>query len=522
MIPRLLIVIFATAIGAFNAFALSAPSDKAPVPEWAIIDPKDWSIIQEAMTERALDNLYFGNIRMIWQWKGVEGHFMHLVDTFGKPVKSDLFKAGDHEVIQKAILDENGKLIATRFRLSEKFDGEKLSKLSHLKYMHISKSGSKNASVNLGEFDFPEAIEALSFYDADVTGLHTLHNLKHLKSLRFSGGKLDISGAMELPHLESLSIFDVDNLHSSDIGELISLMPDLRHISIIMTDISSDVLIKVAKTHPMISSLIIDPSRDRTYISNIKFLDYLTNLKELHIYKEDLESLEEFPELPKLEKLTINSTQLSDLTSIHRLPNLKYLDLAGNQIKDMTPLNHLTKLEELTISGNPIKNIQGLKNSKDLLRLNIARVPLTNTKGLEHNHKLEYLELSSHELTQLDNLTHLSELKNLQVNTCNIYDTKGLPAPSSLEILRLDCGSGKYDLSGLKSQPNLREFYCSYCNKRPDLAQSDKALLETIHNRNVEYHDIRHEREKQQRKALKAAYESYKKNHFSKISQAAP
>ncbi|KAK8520458.1 hypothetical protein V6N12_004396 [Hibiscus sabdariffa] len=173
-------------------------------------------------------------------------------------------------------------------------------------------------------------------------------------------------------------------------------------------------------------------------------LDYLKNLKELHLGGNEIQSLGSlFQEkgqlkLAKLEVLGLRSNSFNNsiFSSLVSLSNLKSLDIESNRLEGPIPieeLNALSNLEKLYMGYNAVNDFvpsQGNETEIRLMKLEVL--------GLSENHFNSSI-LSS--LGSLSNLKFLSlEGYNLQ-GSIDLRGKLGLHALKSLEELYLSCGT---------------------------------------------------------------------------------
>jgi hypothetical protein len=132
-------------------------------------------------------------------------------------------------------------------------------------------------------------------------------------------------------------------------------------------------------------------------ITDINFIKFIQNIKELILYNNNIQNLLVFE----------NST----------FPSIESLDLACNNIVNIEPLSKLTTLTLLNISYNNINNIEPLSILSELKDLgidhnNINNIPL-NIRLLSN---LESLDISGNNIDNFDNLMLLQNLKNLHLS----------------------------------------------------------------------------------------------------------
>jgi hypothetical protein len=96
-------------------------------------------------------------------------------------------------------------------------------------------------------------------------------------------------------------------------------------------------------------------------ISDISFLQGLTKLTRLDLRWNEISDISFLQNLPNLTKLDLFHNQISDVSALQGLTNLKELYLCWNKISDISPLLDL-KLNILTLSNNPVKNKFAFKN----------------------------------------------------------------------------------------------------------------------------------------------------------------
>jgi len=120
-----------------------------------------------------------------------------------------------------------------------------------------------------------------------------------------------------------------------------------------------------------------------------------------------------------LEKVTklffVGVSRLTDVKSLENLTQLKELHLQNNQLTDVKGLETLIQLETLYLDNNQLTNVKGLENLTQLKELYLFENQLTDVKGLERLTQLKSLGLSSNELTNVKGLENLTELTLLSL-----------------------------------------------------------------------------------------------------------
>ncbi len=196
-------------------------------------------------------------------------------------------------------------------------------------------------------------------------------------------------------------------------------------------------------------------TREPAYVKSLKGIEYLTNLRTLHIHGHGLTSLKGLKKLTTLVELDVSENKLTSLEGIEKLTNLKVIwandnqltSLKGvenlkklkrlmvfrNKLTNLKEVKNLTRLEQLWAEDNRLTDISDLKNVKKLQRLWVGGNKLKSLKGIEDLTELWYLNASNNKLKSLPNLTKLTNLRlssvHFKANSLKKQDYKtNLPA----------------------------------------------------------------------------------------------
>jgi len=86
--------------------------------------------------------------------------------------------------------------------------------------------------------------------------------------------------------------------------------------------------------------------------------------------------------LPALKKIHLRGNQIEKLDDVPNLPALEYLNLRGNKIEDekeFGKLSHLSKLEKLNVKDTPLEEAKGEEIKKEtLILLDMLSLKLIN------------------------------------------------------------------------------------------------------------------------------------------------
>ncbi|KAL4271787.1 hypothetical protein GQ457_13G028860 [Hibiscus cannabinus] len=373
-----------------------------------------------------------------------------------------------------------------------------LSRLSNLETLDLSGNSLKN-NIML-HMNGLSSLKTLSLGGNLLKGkllhIQELNNLTKLKYLDLSGNKIDSISNQDETHLRLLNLEELDlsyNLFRNNTFSFPKGLSSLKSLKMCWNDLQGSL--------------------------DIKGLENLTNLKELDVSGNRIESLESYKgfqwlsRLNNLETLYLSGNSLKNNIMLHMkgLSSLKTLSLRGNLLKGnllhiqgwMLELNNLTKLKYLDLSGNRIESISnqdethlrllnleeldlsynlfrnntfffpnGLSNLKSLTMIKNDLQGLLDIKGLENLANLKELDLSENGIESLESykddatkrqqMIHLEELyldENLLYNSSTVFASlSGFPNLKSLSM-RSNQLKGSLDMKDLDAVSNLRELY---------------------------------------------------------------
>lgn len=143
-------------------------------------------------------------------------------------------------------------------------------------------------------------------------------------------------------------------------------------------------------------------------INDLSSIADLTNLEELYLQGNELQSLETIPALTKLktisvannkplttlkgieklsalEELQSNHSNIEDIQDIKNLQNLRIIGLMKNKITDISAFSNLNNIEDATLSYNSITDISALANKPKLKDIQIYGNAVNNITALYQN-----------------------------------------------------------------------------------------------------------------------------------------
>ena len=172
-------------------------------------------------------------------------------------------------------------------------------------------------------------------------------------------------------------------------------------------------------------------------ISDISFLEKLTNLRHLDLGANKISDISILKKLTKLQNLYLNNNYISDISFLENLTGLQYLNLYDNQVSDISYLKNLTELRYLKLNSNKISDISYLENLKKLQYLELNGNQISDIRFLENLKGLQYLNLNSNQISNISYLKSLTQLQTLYLNDNQISNYRFLANLTGLESLSL-------------------------------------------------------------------------------------
>ena len=230
----------------------------------------------------------------------------------------------------------------------------------------------------------PEGIK-LRFRVTDVDGLHQAQLLAPENLEDGSRGPFRLFDCKQLNGRTStveiistaLTIDPVDRvtLQIIDVGgsitwatflvDIASVLPPPKVVSIPDRNLAAAVRAQLglaprdAITDQVMQRLTRLSAEDRR-ISNLKGLEYATQLAGMDLGRNQIKNYNPLAQLPKLTKLYLWGNNISDLSVLPPMPQLEFLDLNWNEISDLSPLAEFTSLKELWFQGNKLADTSTL------------------------------------------------------------------------------------------------------------------------------------------------------------------
>ncbi|KAK8703687.1 hypothetical protein V6N13_047336 [Hibiscus sabdariffa] len=223
--------------------------------------------------------------------------------------------------------------------------------------------------------------------------LHTqgLNDLTNLEYLDLSRNRIEDVSNQGLNNLTNLKYLDL----SSNNIESLSSQDELMLTSLKELDLSDNLFrnntLSFLEGLPSLQFLSMSENRLQGSL-DIKALSNMTNLKELNLGWNKIESLQPLKDggrklkLTHLEELNLDDNLFNNsvFTSLNGCSNLKSLSISNNILKgslEMKDLDAFSNLRELEMSGNQLNDIVVHKETKGLKKLEVVHLDGVFTNG---------------------------------------------------------------------------------------------------------------------------------------------
>ncbi len=222
-------------------------------------------------------------------------------------------------------------------------------------------------------------------------------------------------------------------------------------------------------------------------ITDISFLDPLTNLTKLYLSSREITDLSSLGSLTNLTTLTLSGKRITDISSLGSLTNLTTLTLYSHEITDFSFLA-LTNLTKLTLSSQSITNISSLGSLTNLTELSLDGDRITDISSLGSLTNLTKLYLCGYGITDISPLGSLTNLTDLDLDSDQITDISSLKSLTNLTDLDLTY-TNVTDISSLSSLTNLTYLNLGdYCDRRQSI--TGISALRSLTNLTVEHENV--------------------------------
>ena len=319
---------------------------------------------------------------------------------------------------------------------------------------------------------------SLFFADIDNKDLTSIAMLTKLTSLGLGGNKIsDVSPLAKLTNLTWLSLFGNKISDVSPLAKLTNLtwlavrdnpIQDLSPLTRLPKLRDVDVELPVSQVRE--EGLIPDPNlaaavRDAlgltpgasikkqamqrlteltahgSDIRNLAGLEHATQLKALHLGRNEIKDISPLEKLTRLKQLELQSNKITDMSPLANLRSLEVLHIGWNRVTDLSPLTGLIRLVSLNLEANQIREISVIGRLTRLESLNLHQNPISRGRGdlspLRNLRQLKSLSIRVNQLSDISRHINLSQLESLNLRWSQDIDLRVLGRLSQLKSLNL-------------------------------------------------------------------------------------
>lgn len=237
-------------------------------------------------------------------------------------------------------------------------------------------------------------------------------------------------------------------------------------------------IVKETITHLNIAATRTDSIEALSKFENLIFLDLSTN---------NIEDIGPITGLKKLERLYLDNNKIIKIPELNLL-KLRELWLYSNKIENIDNLKNLPNLNYLNISNNKIRNIDAVGNLKSLSIINLEKNDIIDVFSLSNFKSLYSLHLSSNKISDISSLTNFNDIENLNLENNQIEDITPLKC---IEIKELFIGGNNiFDLSPIYSSLKTKKIKFINANDSPLLVYPREEIVKRGEERIIEWFDM--------------------------------
>ncbi len=331
----------------------------------------------------------------------------------------------------------------------------------------VAISGTFSKKVEIGGSKFKASTSSVIIYDKVEITQDDISKMKSLENLNFvslNGCTLPDSGFAELAaiNLSSLSLSDC-NIDDAQFAKAESINPNFTSIDLSnnqITDISKlsaakdklkslNVSGNSIKDYSVLSEFNFrDFSADNAEVYDISFLAASSDLEELSLKDNGIESLSALSACEKLQSVEVSGNKLADLSGLEHSIKLAYLKAAENEISSLNGIENCTVLNSVDLSSNKLVDISVFaKSASTLTNVYLSNNEIVDISALADCTLLENIYLDDNSINSISALANKSALKKISAQNNAIYDIAVLKDSKSLEYVNL----GGNDISDMSA-----------------------------------------------------------------------
>ena len=162
----------------------------------------------------------------------------------------------------------------------------------------------------------------------------------------------------------------------------------------------------------------------------------LSDVTEIFLSLEGLNSMEAIRLCPRLEKINLNVNAISKIEGLEGCERLHELSMKENRLTSVGGLGGLRRLEQLSVDANALADLEGLVELPSLRRLTASENRIREAgNSLRCCTALEHLDLSGNQIQSTHGLPHCEELRHLSISRNGLEDLDGIAACKQLSHL---------------------------------------------------------------------------------------
>lgn len=149
----------------------------------------------------------------------------------------------------------------------------------------------------------------------------------------------------------------------------------------------------------------------RKSITDLSGLQHCTNLRDIRLAENKLESIEPLAGCTHLQILDLSSNQLSDISTLASLETLQYLNIENNAIQQIECVASMKLLRTLYANNNKVTNIEAVSNLIKLHSIYLARNIIEDISPLAKLPQLASIDLRQNKISDVRPLTQLRNIR---------------------------------------------------------------------------------------------------------------
>ncbi len=303
----------------------------------------------------------------------------------------------------------------------ENLDLAPLGRLMALNELEINYDG----SVDIALLSGLDNLWFLGLSDSEILNADRIEDLESLDTLDLWSTTIGDGSAIVLnDHMYGLYM---DGSRFEDY----SFLNDLNYLQDLAMD--ADTGLSDLTHFRFLKELDID---DPAGVFDLTQLDDMGYLRELNLYKNDMDSTDVLKGLNRLTRLELEGMAISDLSGLSGMTALKKLELQENSITDLRAISSLERLESLDLSDNQIEDISALSSMTGLTWLNLQSNAIHDISPLSNMFVLDQVYLYGNPINDENTpgAVHQSDLDfTIGAYTYEVWTTEGDPQDTANE-----------------------------------------------------------------------------------------